>query len=94
VKAAAVQDNAKAETEADKKHKKVHIFINGVGFEVTQAKMTGAQLKALAAIPAENQIFEDAPGHHDDIQVLDDAPIHLKNNMKFYDVPVGNFGGR
>lgn len=94
MEATAVKDSAEVEAAVDKKDKKITIFINDTQFKVTENAMTGTQLKVLAAIPAENQLFEDAPGHHDDPQVLDEVPFKLKNGMKFYDVPVGNFGAQ
>lgn len=93
MEATAVQDIAEVKTAADKKNdRRVKIFINDEPYKAPKSEMTGAELKALADIPAENQLFEDAPGHHDDPQVLDDVPFKLKHGMKFYDVPVGNFG--
>jgi hypothetical protein len=92
VEATAVKDIAEVEAAAEKNDKNVKIFINEVPYRVAKGAMTGAELKTLAAIPAENQLFEDAPGHHDDPQVFDDVPFELKNGMEFYDVPVGNFG--
>lgn len=74
--------------------KKIKIFINDDAYSVDQPTMTGSELKALAGIAPENQLFEDAPGHHDDPQVLDDSPFELKSGMKFYDVPAGNLGAQ
>lgn len=74
--------------------KKINIFINDDKYVAPKPDMTGAELKVLANIAAQNQLFQDAPGHHDDPQVFDDIPFHLKSGMKFYDVPVGNLGGR
>lgn len=75
-------------------NKKIKIFINDVKYMAPKPEMTGAELKALAGIAPENQLFEDAPGHHDDPQVFDDVQFDLKSGMKFYDVPVGNLGAR
>jgi len=81
--------------EVDKKTgKNIKITINEVKYKAPKPEMTGNELKALAAIAPENQLFLDAPGHGDDPQVFDDVPFALKSGMKFYDVPVGNFGAR
>lgn len=81
------------EDEAKKANKKkIKIFVNEVKYQVTKAAMTGTQLKALADIAPENQLFLDAPGDHEDPQVFDDVPFKLKAGMEFYDVPVGNLG--
>jgi hypothetical protein len=89
--AADVLEDAADGKEAEKK---IKIFINEDKYEVPNAAMTGAEMKALAGIVSENQLFMDAPGHHDDPQVFDDVPFDLKSGMKFYDVPVGNLGAR
>lgn len=81
-------------TVNEKPKKKIKIVINGDKYEAPKPVMTGAELKVLADIAPENHLFEDAPGHHDDPQVLDDVPIELKSGMKFYDVPAGNLGAR
>jgi hypothetical protein len=81
--------------EDDKnKDKKIKIFINEVKYKAPKPVMTGAELKALADIAVENQLFLDEPGHHDDPQIFDDEEFQLKSGMKFYDVPVGNLGAR
>lgn len=72
--------------------KKFNIFINDTRYPVEAPTMTGRQLKELAGIAEENQLFLDAPGHGDDPQVFEDVPFELKSGMKFYDVPVGNLG--
>lgn len=74
--------------------KKVKIFINDHKYEAPKPVMTGAELKILAGIASDNQLFLDAPGNHDDPQILDQEQAHLKSGMKFYDVPVGNLGAR
>ncbi|MCW2855442.1 MAG: hypothetical protein JWR52_1057 [Marmoricola sp.] len=74
--------------------KKIKIFINEVEYKAPKPVMTGAELKALADIAVENQLFLDEPGHHDDPQIFDDEEFQLKSGMKFYDVPVGNLGAR
>lgn len=83
------------ENEARKADKmKIKIFINEVKYKVTKGAMTGTQLKALADIAPENQLFLDAPGHQEDPQVFDDVLFKLKAGMEFYDVPVGNLGSK
>lgn len=78
----------------DEVGKKIKIFIDDVNYTAPKEAMTGAELKELAGISPQNQLFEDAPGHHDDPQVFDDVPFELKSGLKFYDVPVGNLGAR
>jgi hypothetical protein len=52
--------------------------------------MTGAQIKALASIPAGYQLFLEQPG--DDRQVADASEVKMHSNMRFYAVPPATFG--
>lgn len=70
----------------------INIFINDTKYQVTERTMTGAQIAALAGIPAGNQIFLEVPGPGEDRPVGRDEPVELKSGMRFYDVPPGNLG--
>ena len=76
------------------KAKKFNIFINDRKYVVDEDEMTGAQLKALAGIAPTNQLFRESHGNDYYLPVRDDEEVELKSGMKFYDVPVGNLGGR
>lgn len=49
--------------------------------------MTGTELKALAGITGDFDIFKIVPGHGDDVKIGDEEPVHLKNGDHFYSVP-------
>ena len=70
----------------------VNILINGQHYKLDDDEMTGAQIKALAEIPYENQLYLEASGPGDDDPVGNDEVIELKNGDRFYDMPPGNFG--
>ncbi len=78
----------------DTKHTKVkiNIQINHQPFQVEVEEMTGAQLKALAGIPAGNLLFREVNGPGDDEQIQNDTVVELHNGDHLYDMPPGNFG--
>jgi hypothetical protein len=71
---------------------KINIQINHQHFRVEVEKMTGAELKALAGIPAGNLLFREVNGPGDDEQIQNDTVVELHNGDNFYDMPPGNFG--
>lgn len=63
------------------------IFINDHRYQVEQDALTGAQLKALDAIPAGNSLFLEVPGPDPDRKIDDAETVELHSGMKFYDLP-------
>jgi hypothetical protein len=49
--------------------------------------ITGAELKALAGITGDFDIFKIVPGHGDDVKVGDAQVVELKNGDQFYSIP-------
>lgn len=72
--------------------KRVRIFVDDEPFFAPEPVMTGAEILAMAHLPAGNQLFLEVPGPGDDRPIRSDEPIELRPGMKFYDVPVGTFG--
>jgi len=72
--------------------KQVTIYINDVEYHVTDRKMTGTELKALASIPAGNWLYKEVPGPRPDKLISDDEVVHLKDGDRFYDLPPGTKG--
>lgn len=70
----------------------VLIVINEVEYTAPRREMTGRELMTLAGIPEGNHLFLEVPGPGDDRQIGPDAEVRLHRKMRFYDVPVGNFG--
>jgi hypothetical protein len=68
------------------------IFINDEQYQAPDREMTGRELFALGGIPEGNHLFLDVPGPGDDRQIGLDDDVRLRPKMRFYDVPVGNFG--
>jgi hypothetical protein len=70
----------------------ITIHINGKPHHVDRSEMTGAEIKALGDIPAQNRLFREVPGPGDDVAIGDDETVELKSGYKFYDLPVGVHG--
>jgi len=71
---------------------KISIQINHQHYEVSPEPMTGAQIKALAAIPEANLLFREVHGPGDDEQIQNQTVVHLRNGDHLYDMPPANFG--
>jgi hypothetical protein len=63
------------------------IFIDDHRHQVDQDALSGAQLKALDAIPAGNSLFLEVPGPAPDRKIDDAETVELRSGMKFYDLP-------
>jgi Multiubiquitin len=73
-------------------HPHVHeIHINKKLYKVTEPSLTGAQLKALGGIPAENQLFLEQHGGKD-MPIGDPQAVEMNDGLHFYDVAPGTFG--
>lgn len=70
----------------------VLIVINEVEYVAPRREMTGRALMTLAGIPDGNHLFLEIPGPGDDRQIGQNEEVRLRRKMRFYDVPVGNFG--
>jgi hypothetical protein len=68
----------------------VKIFVNNQAFETANADLTGAQIKALAAIPGDYELFR-VEGQNS-IPVGNDEHLHLHENEHFRAIPSGTFG--
>jgi hypothetical protein len=82
-----IDDNKPVDARKD-----VTNYINDVEYHVTDRKMTGAELKALASIPAGDHLYREVPGPRPDKLIADDEVVHLKENDHFYSIPPGTKG--
>ncbi len=72
----------------------VPIEIDKKPYEAPKPEMRGDELKALASVPGDYQLFLDTPpGQGDDLLIPNDFVVQLKPGMKFHSVPPGNVGG-
>lgn len=70
---------------------KVAIHINKEHFFV-ESPITGAELRRLGKILAENQLFREVPGNAPDELIRDDQTYEVKPGTHFYDLPKGTVG--
>ena len=69
------------------------IHIDGVEYKVSQASLTGIQIKALAHKDAQYQLFLEQHGNDPDKLIGDTEGVQMKNGLHFYTVPPATFGG-
>ena len=77
---------------AERAERRTPIFINDVRHVVTSPTLTGAEIKALGAIPPQNKLFRETRGSGADEEIRDDQSVELQAADRFYDLPVGVVG--
>jgi len=77
--------------EEAKKHE-ITIFIDAKRFQVDKTSMTGAEIKGLAGIDAQYQLYLEERGDNPDKTIGDTEALALKNDMHFYAIPPTTFG--
>lgn len=65
----------------------IPIQIDKRPYKAPRPAMTGLELKALAGITGDYDLWFETAGPADDIKVQDDRPFELKPGMHFYSVP-------
>ncbi len=68
----------------------ITIYVNNQPFRTTEHELTGAQIKALAGIPAEYELFR-VEGQNS-VPVGNDERVRLHENEHFRAIPSGSFG--
>jgi hypothetical protein len=68
----------------------ITIFVNNQPFVTTEHELTGRQVKALAGVPPEYELFR-VEGQKS-IPVGNDERVHLHENEHFRAIPSGTFG--
>jgi hypothetical protein len=69
----------------------VSIHINDAHFFVS-SPISGAELRQIGGIPAENQLFQERPGPDPDVLIDPDSTYAVKAGTHFYDLPRGTVG--
>ena len=77
-------------TELEAKHQFV-IFVNNVEFSTPEHVLTGLQIKQLASIPSDYELFE-VKGETS-TPILDEDKVHIHQRAHFRAIPAGTFGG-
>ena len=70
----------------------ITIFIDAVRHVVAKTSMTGAEIKALAGIDAQYQLYLEETGDDPDKPIGDTESLALREDMHFYAIPPTTFG--
>jgi len=68
------------------------IFVNNQAFKTPEHTRTGAQIKSLAGVPADYELFEVEGANSK--SVGDSQEVHIHENQHFRAIPAGTFGSR
>lgn len=74
----------------DSSEKHLHvipIFIDDIKYELPGESVTGAQLRALAPVPADRDLWLEVPGPKDDVLVRPEETYEVKPGSHFYTAP-------
>lgn len=74
--------------KAEPRPKVFHIQIDRAHYDVSDSKMTGAQIRKIppTPVPPERDLFEVVPGHPDRKIELDDI-VEIRNGLRFFTAP-------
>ena len=75
---------------APKKDHSYTITVNGNPFTTHDEKLTGSQIKSLAGIPPEYELFEVRGDHS--VPVANTEVVHIHEGSAFRAIPAGTFG--
>lgn len=86
------ENAAKPEDPGQGGHHSFQIFIDSKHYTVDKTSMTGAELKALAGIDPQYQLFLEMQGNEDDKPIGDSEAVAIKNGLHFFAIPATTFG--
>lgn len=75
---------------AESKTHEFTIFVNNQPFKTAAHELTGAEIKALAGVPADYELFEVHGSQTS--PVGDSQKVHIHNDLHFRAIPSGTFG--
>jgi len=82
-------------SDADKKPKLNHFFVDSKKYETEKNSLTGAEIKAIASVPPEYQLFLEEKGNDPDRQISDGEAVVVDHEARhFYAVPPATFGAK
>jgi hypothetical protein len=72
-----------------------HFFVDNKKYETEHTSLKGLEIKTIAAVAANYQLFLEEHGNAPDRPISDSEDVDLKNPPKhFYAVPTATFGQR
>lgn len=72
---------------SDKPAKRYVIHIDRKKYEVEDSRLTGAEIRRLAGLGEDVDLYLEEHGDEDDRPIADGDPVDLKNGMHFYSTP-------
>jgi hypothetical protein len=66
------------------------VFVNNNEFQTSEHDLTGTQIKELASVPPDYELFE-VKGDHT-VPVGNEQAVEIHNNLHFRAIPAGTFG--
>jgi Multiubiquitin len=83
-----------ADQAQETEHKKVYkFFVDAKPYETDQTALNGAQIKAMASVPPQYQLFLEEEGDKPDRAISDGESVTLQGEPKhFFAVPPATFG--
>ena len=78
-------------TPASPGHPTFTVIVNNVEYTTSAHTLTGLQIKELAGIPADYELFELKGSTTDPVSNTDE--VHIHNKITFRAIPAGTFGG-
>jgi hypothetical protein len=80
----------KEEQSTKEKTHSFTIFVNNTAFKTEEHQLTGTQIKQLAAVPPDYELFE-VKGDQT-VPVGNDQEVKIHENLHFRAIPAGTFG--
>lgn len=74
-------------TRSGKPDKKYVIHIDRKKYEVDDSQLTGAEIRQLAGLGSDVDLFLEEQGDEDDRLIADGDSVDLKNGMHFFSTP-------
>lgn len=70
-----------------------HFFVDGNKYETDKSFLTGLQIKDIAKIPSNYQLFLEEEGDKPDRAISDSETVSVAHHEHFFAVPPATFGG-
>lgn len=78
----------------DNEHEKYHYFVDRKKYESDHSSITGGEIRQVASVPANYQLFLEQTGGDPDRMISDAEALDLsKRPLHFFAVPPATFGG-
>jgi hypothetical protein len=84
--------NPQTATTGEEKRHDFTIFIDAVRYTVDKTSMTGAEIKALAHLDAQYQLYLEEHGDRPDKPIRNDEAVAIRNDLHFYAIPPATMG--